>query len=90
MEAWPNQTKAHQNIFIDSLWREHRKTVNFPTTAHEATQMSYEASIMEDWYYANHQDLDALTYARGLRLARRDASSYLGEAEHLTKKELNV
>jgi len=88
LEEWPNQNKARQNVFIDSLWREHRKTVDCPTTAHEAMQMSCDASLMEDWFYANRQGLDALTYARGLRLARMDERGYRADARYLTKKEL--
>ena len=88
LEEWPNQNKADQNIFIDSLWRSHRKITDLPKTADEAKMLSYEARLMQDWFYANHNELATLTYARGLRLARMDEHSYKSEADYLTKKEL--
>jgi hypothetical protein len=84
---WPNKNKAYQNILIESIWREHRKTREMPKTPEEAKLWGFEAHLMQDWFYANHDYLDTLTYARGLRLARMDEQSYAGEADYLTNKE---
>ena len=36
--------KKDQNEYLDELWRQHRKTIEYPETALEANQLSYEAS----------------------------------------------
>tara|TARA_R110000764_G_scaffold11637_1_gene34858 strand:+ start:3039 stop:3296 length:258 start_codon:yes stop_codon:yes gene_type:complete len=76
--------KIDQNEFIDRLWRDKRKTTEYPVTLAEAMRLSYEANLMLDWFYANHSDLYMTTYARGLRLARMDMQDWKLEAEYLT------
>ena len=79
--------KKDQNEYLDELWRQHRKTIEYPETALEANQLSYEASLMQDWFMDNHKDLYTLTYARGLKLTRHDIRAHKGEARYLAKIE---
>ena len=83
-------SKQDQNEYLDELWRKHRKTIEYPETEAQANQLSYEASIMQDWFMDNNNDLYTLTYARGLKLTQYDIRAYRGQARYLAKIEAKL